>query len=81
MTHKRSNRTTIIIEPEVRDTLKHIARKDQSYNALLLDLIQLHKDHTEKPVQEVRNHLTLQNQNRIQEPHSDHFTKRPIEEK
>ena len=52
MTSKRSNRTTIIIEPAVRDTLKHIARKDQSYNALLLDLIQLHKDHVEKAVQE-----------------------------
>jgi hypothetical protein len=52
MTPKRSNRTTIIIEPAVRDTLKHIARKDQSYNALLLDLIQLHKDHAEKSVQE-----------------------------
>jgi hypothetical protein len=57
MTPKRSNRTTIIIEPAVRDTLKHIARKDQSYNALLLDLIQLHKDHAdasaEKSVKEV----------------------------
>lgn len=54
MIAKRSNRTTIIIEPTVRDTLKHIARKDQSYNALLLDLIRLHKDHAEKTVQEIK---------------------------
>jgi hypothetical protein len=32
-------RTTILIAPETRDGLKHIARKDQSYNDLLQDLI------------------------------------------
>ena len=41
----RSNRTTIVVRPDIRDGLKHIARKDQSYNELLADLIQLHQDH------------------------------------
>lgn len=41
----RPNRTTIVIRPDIRDGLKHIARKDQSYNELLADLIQLHHDH------------------------------------
>ena len=35
------NRTTILVAPETRDNLKHIARKDQSYNDLLKDLIEL----------------------------------------
>lgn len=34
--------TTIKVTPEVRDGLKHIARKDQSYNELFIDLIKLH---------------------------------------
>jgi hypothetical protein len=51
MASKRSNRTTIVIAPEVRDGLKHIARKDQSYNALLIDLIKLHNNHVERLVQ------------------------------
>jgi hypothetical protein len=41
----RPNRTTIVVRPDIRDGLKHIARKDQSYNELLADLIQLHTDH------------------------------------
>ena len=41
----RPNRTTIVVRPDIRDGLKHIARKDQSYNELLADLIQLHQDH------------------------------------
>ena len=41
----RNNRTTIVIRPEIRDGLKHIARKDQSYNELLAELLKLHADH------------------------------------
>jgi hypothetical protein len=51
MAAKRPNRTTIVIAPQVRNVLKHIARKDQSYNALLIDLIKLHNDHVERMVQ------------------------------
>lgn len=42
MAAKRPNRTTIIVTPEIRNDLKHIARKDQNYNDLLIDLIKLH---------------------------------------
>ena len=42
---ERPNRTTIVVRPDIRDGLKRIARKDQSYNELLADLIQLHQDH------------------------------------
>lgn len=45
---KRPNRTTIVITPDVRDGLKHIARKDQSYNQLFIDLIQLYNEHAKK---------------------------------
>jgi hypothetical protein len=48
MTAKRPNRTTIVIAPEIRDSLKHIVRKDQSYNQLLADLIKLYSDYIEK---------------------------------
>jgi hypothetical protein len=50
MTPKRPNRTTIIVEPAIRDSLKHIARKDQSYNELLVHLIKLHNDQVKKEV-------------------------------
>lgn len=36
------NRTTIAIRQDIRDNLKHIARKDQDYNDILLDLIKSH---------------------------------------
>lgn len=42
MAAKRPNRTTIIVTPEVRDDLKHIARKDQNYSDILKELIVLH---------------------------------------
>jgi hypothetical protein len=48
MAAKRLNRTTLSIAPEVRDGLKHIARKDQTYNELFLDLIQLYNEHAKK---------------------------------
>lgn len=41
----KSNRTSIIVRPDIRDGLKHIARKDQSYNELLADLIKLYAQH------------------------------------
>ena len=44
----KPNRTTIVVRPDIRAGLKHIARKDQSYNELLADLIKLHKDHYSK---------------------------------
>jgi hypothetical protein len=54
MAAKRPNRTTIVIAPEVREGLKHIARKDQTYNELIIDLLRLHQDQL-KPLGEVPN--------------------------
>lgn len=51
MAAKRLNRTTLSIAPEVRDGLKHIARKDQTYNELFIDLINLYNDHTKSQSQ------------------------------
>lgn len=53
MAAKRLNRTTLSIAPEVRDGLKHIARKDQTYNELFIDLIQLYNEHAKNVVKEV----------------------------
>lgn len=40
MSNKRSlNLTTILIEKSTRETLKHLARKDQTYDQLILALI------------------------------------------
>lgn len=41
-------RTSITVTDDVRKCLKHIARKDQSYNELLAELIKLHRDHYSK---------------------------------
>jgi predicted CopG family antitoxin len=41
---RRQDRTTIVLTQDVRKELKHIARKDQSYNDLIIDLIRLHGD-------------------------------------
>jgi hypothetical protein len=41
---RKSGWTTILIAPDVRNGLKHMARKDQSYNDLLADLIKLHTE-------------------------------------
>jgi hypothetical protein len=46
----KNNRTSIIINPDIRDGLKHIARKDQSYNELLAELIKLHTEHNVKMI-------------------------------
>ena len=35
------NLTTIVVEKETRENLKHIARKDQTYDSLLRELILL----------------------------------------
>ncbi|HZD35442.1 MAG TPA: hypothetical protein VE130_09580 [Nitrososphaeraceae archaeon] len=44
----KDNGTSINVRPDIRAGLKHIARKDQSYNELLADLIKLHLDHYSK---------------------------------
>jgi hypothetical protein len=41
----RTDRTTIVIRPEIRNGLKHAARKDQSYNELLEEMLMIYKQH------------------------------------
>lgn len=70
MAAKRPNRTTIIVEPEVRKSLKHIARKDQSYNEFIIELIKLHNSQNQKEekVQEVTTPLNT-DQIHLHKPH------------
>jgi hypothetical protein len=42
------NRTTIAITQDVRDSLKHIARKDQDYNDILKELVKLFESQNQK---------------------------------
>lgn len=83
MSAKRHNRTTIVIAPEIRDGLKHIARKDQTYNQLLSDLIKEHETHIKfeiekaQPVQEGKEDQTNPLTNPIAQTQSSSSYHRP----
>ncbi len=47
MISEQPMRTTIIVDPSTRDILKHIARKDQSYDALIMELLKSRPDYVE----------------------------------
>jgi hypothetical protein len=48
MAARKPGRTTIAVMQDVRDNLKHIGRKDQDYNDILKNLIELFENQSKK---------------------------------